>query len=235
MEEDTGEANLNSNSMIGGDSPKTIKLVGEIRGRRVIALIDSGATHNFIFEKLVVELKILVRKVRYTVVLGDDRKVSGIERCAGLQLTLPELVIRQNFLPFCLGGVDVILGMEWLKGLREVKINWGHQTMKFRWEGKKIELKGKASLQRVETSLKILFKLIRKKGEAFWVELNSISEHTPVREMAHELEITELLGEFEALFKEPQGLPPKREQDHAICIRDEAQPPNLCPYRYPYY
>lgn len=63
----------------------------------------------------------------------------------------------------------------------------------------------------METSLKTLFKLIRKKGEAFWVELNSVLKYAPTRVEANVLEITNLLKEFEMLFREPQRLPPKRE------------------------
>lgn len=165
VEECVEEANLNSNSVMGMDSPRTMKLEGEIRGRRVVTLIDSGATYNFISERLVADLEIPVHKARYTVVLGDDRKVTGIGRCEGIQLMVSELTIRQDFLPFSLGGVDIILGMEWLKSLGEVKINRGNQTMKFKWEGRKVELKRQTSLRKVETTLKTLFKLIRKKGK----------------------------------------------------------------------
>lgn len=49
------------------------------------------------------------------------------------------------------------------------------------------------------------------------------------------LKVTEMLIEFEALFGELRGLPPKRIQDHAITLKNGAHPPNLRPYRYPYF
>ena len=43
----------------------------EIRGREVVVLIDGGATHNFIAEEVVKELKISVETMdAYGVVLG---------------------------------------------------------------------------------------------------------------------------------------------------------------------
>jgi hypothetical protein len=36
---------------------------------------------------------------------------------------------------FELGGIDVVLGMEWLKTLGDTITNWRHQTMSF-WKDK---------------------------------------------------------------------------------------------------
>lgn len=49
-EEETGEmeANLNSSSVVGIDSPRTMKFTGFLGGRQVLILLDSRATHNFI-------------------------------------------------------------------------------------------------------------------------------------------------------------------------------------------
>lgn len=44
--------------------------------------------------------------------------------------------------------------------------------------------------------------------------------------------MSNLLEQFEDLFQEPKGLPPKRECDHAIELQAGSQPINLRPYRY---
>jgi hypothetical protein len=41
-----------------------------------------------------------------------------------------------------------------------------------------------------------------------------------------------LLSEFESLFAEPEGLPPRRESDHKITLLQGSEPVNLRPYRY---
>ena len=46
------------------------------------------------------------------------------------------------------------------------------------------------------------------------------------------MEMQDLIKEFEALFEEPKGLPPKREFDHAIPLLPGAQSVNVRPYRY---
>lgn len=42
--------NLSLNSLAGLSSSKMIKIKGEIKGHRVVVLINGGATHNFISE-----------------------------------------------------------------------------------------------------------------------------------------------------------------------------------------
>lgn len=65
------------------------------------------------------------------------------------------------------------------------------------------------------------------------VEHQAKTEVTIAREMRPE--IVNLLSEFERLFREPHGLPLIKAKDHAIRLYDGVQPPNLRPYRYPYY
>lgn len=52
------DADLAINSMVGLDSPRTMKLLGTVGGRSVVVLIDSGASHNFIEEELIKDLGI---------------------------------------------------------------------------------------------------------------------------------------------------------------------------------
>lgn len=118
------KANLNSNSVVGIDSPKTMKFIRAIRERQVLILLDSRATHNFISDRLVTEMQIFVQPVTFTVVLGDSRKVKRVGKCKRVELIVQRVKIIQDFLPFRLGRVDVILGIEWLSLLRKVKTNW---------------------------------------------------------------------------------------------------------------
>ena len=46
------------NSVVGLTSPKTLKLAGEINNQKVVVLINSGASHNFISNELVSVLKL---------------------------------------------------------------------------------------------------------------------------------------------------------------------------------
>ncbi|PSS36078.1 Endonuclease [Actinidia chinensis var. chinensis] len=47
--------------------------------------------------------------------------------------------------------------------------------------------------------------------------------------------VEKLLSKFEAVFQEPKGLPPLRTHDHHILLKPGEEPPNIRPYRYPYF
>lgn len=49
---------------------------------------------------------------------------------------------------FELGGVDIILGVEWLAKLGKVMLNWGEMTMVYSQEGKKVKIRGDPTLAR---------------------------------------------------------------------------------------
>ncbi|XP_044500293.1 uncharacterized protein LOC123221524 [Mangifera indica] len=229
------EASLNSSSTVGIDSPKTMKFAGTVRGKQVLVLLDSGATHNFISDRMVSELQIPIKPAKFTVLLGDNRKVSGIGRCKDVELMVQGVRIVQDFLPFKLGGVDMILGIDWLSRLGEVKSNWGKQTMRFEWEGQKVELKGDVSLSKLESSVSTLLKIISNGGHGFCLKSGEEADtcEAEINEILPTL--VPLLNEFEDLFRDPHGLPPERERDHAIRLIEGAQPPNLRPYRYPHF
>lgn len=142
----------------------------------MIVLIDSRATHNFISKKLVIEQNIPIKTTKVLVVLGDDRKVRGIRKCEEVKLTIQRVTIQHNFLPFILGSVDIILGVDWLNHLGEVNINWRIQTMRFEWDDKGVNWCREWSLLRLESSFRSIAKIINEKDECFWVELGLITE-----------------------------------------------------------
>ena len=48
-------------------------------------------------------------------------------------------------------------------------------------------------------------------------------------------EIRRVMQEFSAVFQAPTGLPPRRDYDHSIVLKEGAAISNIRPYRYPYY
>jgi len=48
-------------------------------------------------------------------------------------------------------------------------------------------------------------------------------------------EVQQMLSTFEAIFKEPKGLPPARKISHGIELYKEVGPVSVRPYKYPYH
>lgn len=80
----------------------------------------------------------------------------------------------QNLLPIKLGNVDIILGIERLSGLGEIRINWKLLKLKFKKEGRWVNMQGDPTLTRLEISLKTFIKTVQDEGLGYWVELNNL-------------------------------------------------------------
>lgn len=102
-------------------------MVGNCRGEEAIILIDNEASYNFISPQLVEHLGIPTLQVTaYEVSVRDSYKVKGNKTCLDVLLEIQGMRVIQSFHIFDLGGADMVLGIEWLKSLGEVKVNWGN-------------------------------------------------------------------------------------------------------------
>ncbi|KAM3237840.1 hypothetical protein P3L10_012870 [Capsicum annuum] len=82
-----------------------MKLQGILNGRKVLLLVDSGSSQNFISETIVEELQLLVQVVPYFGVQISNREIIHCNRlCQNLVVKFPELTIDQDFYPFSDGG-----------------------------------------------------------------------------------------------------------------------------------
>jgi len=112
--------------------PHTMRFQGEVRGRKVLILLDSGVNHNFISKDLVRELGLVMENIpAYSFKLGDvfRRGTSGC--CKEVIVSVEKCSIKEKFYLFELGRVDIILGVTWLAALEDVKVNWRTLTMTF--------------------------------------------------------------------------------------------------------
>jgi len=144
----------------GLTQPHTMKLQGEMMGRKVLVSIDRVlASHNFISTKLVQRLKLTVEGMpTYSVKLGDGFRRSTCGFCENIVIKLENHIVKEKFYVFELGGVDVILGVAWLGTLGDVEVNWKALTMTFPYGGRRIQIRGDPSLRKTLLTPKALKK-----------------------------------------------------------------------------
>ncbi|XP_073138101.1 uncharacterized protein [Henckelia pumila] len=208
-------------SVHGINHPQTLKMKAVLEGREVVAMVDSGASHNFVSKELVKELGLVVDEgVRFAVCLGDGGRIGCQGLCKNLNIDLGQCQMRIAGYIFELGGIDLILGVDWLRTLGDVLLNWEKMQMKFSWGGRTMELHGDPSLNQSIVSLKSIVKTTDVKfGGAVLVKWKSDADGQPSTVVpTPNGALHRLLDTYAVVFCEPQGLPPNRNQDHAIII-----------------
>jgi hypothetical protein len=134
---------ISCNELVGISTPQTLKIEGYIKNKKVIVLIDYGSTHNFIHFKLAKALNcFLYPATDFQVMIEDGGTINCLGKCNKINLTMGEYVMNSPMISIPMGGVDVVLGIQWLQSLGTMAFDFQELFMKFSLEGKEIELRG---------------------------------------------------------------------------------------------
>lgn len=200
--------------------------------------MDCWATHKFIFEKVADELQLPGYETsNYGMVMGNDTTLRGRDVCKGVTVTIQELTVHDDFLALELGGVDIILGMQWLKKMENMTVDWGAFMITFQAGDTQVTLKGDPTLTKVEISFKMLSRVWQVEDQGFLVELRAL-EKADLEQTESPLsndvppELSQVLSNFSIVFELPQCLPPQKAVDHRIVLNERQSPVNVRPYRY---
>ncbi|KFK32727.1 hypothetical protein AALP_AA6G281200 [Arabis alpina] len=226
-------ATLSLNLMVEISSPRTMKLKARVLETEVVVMINSGASHNFISEPLVKKLSMETEESHsYGVMTGTRAEVVGKGICREVKLEMQGITVVSNFLSIELGGADVIMGIQWLGTLGEMKVNWKLQRARFRVNGQKVTIQRDPELVCAPITLKTLWKAIENQGQGVIVEFGSLQAG---QETKAELtgQLRRILGEFPQVFEEPHGLPPSKGKEHGIVLAPCTIPISVRPFRYP--
>ncbi|KAA0039533.1 peroxidase 64 [Cucumis melo var. makuwa] len=135
----------------------------------------------------------------------------------------------------------MVLGMQWLQKQGSMTVDWRNLAMTFVVGDAKVVLKGDPSLTRMEISLKMLIKQWKPDDRGYLVDFRAMGVKKTDRQLTVGETVEELQLEFELLeqefadiFELPAGLPPLRQIDHQIQLKDGTDPINVRLYRYPH-
>ena len=134
---------VSCHALVGICTPQTLKIEGYIKKRKVTVLIDCGSTHNFIHCKLAKALNCFVYPApEFQLMIANGGTINCSGKCHKITLTIGEYVLNILILAIPIGGVDVVLGVQWLQSLGMVALNFLELFMKFSLDGKELELRG---------------------------------------------------------------------------------------------
>lgn len=223
---------ISLHAYLGIDFPTTTKLRGTLADNKLVVLIDSGATHNFVTPEFVARTGIQISAdFGLRVLLGNEVSIPAGGVCKDVKLEMQGLVFKIDCIALDLGKVDLVLGVQWLRSLGKCEIDWFTQEWSFIHEGKRVMLTGETDLHQVTGTLKTI---TRDDGQ--W-EVPTDSwcsnlQHEKAPADVSSPEVLQVLTEFEHIFAKPQGLPPIRGREHAITLKAGTNVINVRPYRY---
>jgi hypothetical protein len=94
----------------GINTPQTLNIEGYIKNKKVIVLIDSGRTHNFIHYKLSKALNFFIYPVtKFQVMIENGGNINFSGKFHKINLTMGEYVMNIPTIYIPMGGVDVVL------------------------------------------------------------------------------------------------------------------------------
>ncbi|CAA7029425.1 unnamed protein product [Microthlaspi erraticum] len=224
---------LSLSSYLGLDSPAVTKLSGEIDNVKVVVMIDSGATHNFIDPSVLNKTRLSPTKNRsLEILLGTGITVNGHGVCRDVSVTLQSHEFEMNFVVLELGNAELILGIDWLRTLGKCEHDWDKHEMSFLYRGSLITLYGDPALQKKGKSFKENHSLNSLELASFdmdFLEVNNVELTEKIPE-----EVEDILTKFDHMFAEPTQLPPIRGREHTINLIPGTGPVSVRPYRYPH-
>ncbi|KAA0060520.1 snRNA-activating protein complex subunit 4 [Cucumis melo var. makuwa] len=202
---------LSINSVVGLTNPGTMKVKGRIGEEEVVILIDCGATHNFIAEKLITKLGLTLQETpNYGVILGSGTAVKGKGVCRDVEVQM-EGRLEEATADFLPPGQE-----DYDKGRPESHQNTGE----FEESGEVMGAKDQGFLVECRT-----------------IDCGLMEESEKGKEQGEEAEdpIAALFEIFASVFEWPTTLPPQRNIDHHIYLKSGTDPVNVRPYRYAHH
>lgn len=211
-----------------------MKVPVTIQRQNLVALIDSESTHNFINDRIVGRLRLTVIPTQpFIMKVANDKPLNCRGRFEDVPITIQAIVFTLTLYSLPLMGLDLVLGVQWREGLGTVACDWKKSTMEFQWQNQPRLLHGLGSPPPLQiASVVEISQVIPSQHSVYAIYFTKDHEVSPPNDRK---EFQEIWKEFSELFREPEWLPPQRDIEHQIPLKDGTEPINVRPYRYAYF
>jgi hypothetical protein len=206
-----------------------IEVEGMINNQPFTILIDSGASHSYIDPRVVESLHLTRSKHEKSwlvqLATGTKRKVTELVKSCPVDMNGLSTKAELNVLP--LGSYDCLIGMDWLDQHHAIL---DCRNKAFTCLDEEENQRTVQGIPRVvvirEISAMQLKKCYRKGCQLFAAHVEEASKDEVSKIGDHVV-----LKEFEDVFQEVPGLPPKRDIDFSVNLMPGAAPVSKAPYR----
>lgn len=136
---DTSEEDLcllSAAAATGTESPRAFRLLGQLKQRSLLMLVDSESSHSFINSDIAIDwpgIQPIPTPLR--VKLADGAIVACTKEIPAVEYQVQGHNFQSPLKLFPLGAYDVILGMDWLESRGVMIVDWGQKHMQFHHSG----------------------------------------------------------------------------------------------------
>ncbi|KAH0655282.1 hypothetical protein KY285_030164 [Solanum tuberosum] len=213
---------ISMHALNGSLGYKTLKVTGYHLKKGINILIDTGSSHNFIEPELVGQLGCEIRSTSPQLVAATNGYIR-VDKMTIVSWLLQGAEFTADFLLLPLGCCGVVLGVQWLLTLGDIKMNFTNLTMKLWYKGRKHLLRG-AGNQVLTIGAGKLAKHSSNQSQLCMIQVMPMgSEEVKAHDIVNVKDM-----------KEPASLPPSRGVFyHRIVLKAGIEPMNKRPYRYP--
>jgi 3-dehydroquinate synthetase len=121
---------ISLNYLTGFSAPQALKLIGYIKNQKVIILIDSGITHNFIHHRISQETYLYIHAVNnFQIMIANGGSMKCRGHCENVCLQIGQYNLKYHMFSIDMGGCDIFLDAEWLHTLGPIHMDFKELTM----------------------------------------------------------------------------------------------------------
>jgi hypothetical protein len=134
---------ISLNELTGFSASQTLKIIGYIKHRKVIILVASGSTHYFIHHRIAQKTNCYIRAVNNFQIMianGGSMKCGG--HCENVCLQIGDYHMKSHMFSIDMGGSNIVLGVDWLRTLGPILMDFKELTMQFDQEGQQYKFQG---------------------------------------------------------------------------------------------
>jgi hypothetical protein len=104
---------ISLNALTGFSAPQTLKIISYIKHQKVIILVDSGRTHNFIHRCIAQETHCYIHAINnFQIMIANGGSIKCGGRCENVCLQIGDYHLKSHMLAIDMGGCDIVLGVD---------------------------------------------------------------------------------------------------------------------------
>lgn len=230
---------ISIHTLVGLPATDTFRVHGTIHHTCLTILIDNGSTLNFIRPQVAKFLNLHTVKIEpLWVMVGNGSVLDCFSWCLSVDIQLQghPFTVDLRLLP--MHGVDVVLGVEWLRTLGLILTDYTALTMNFTHLGQPVCLRADIHTSPSQALAHQLRRMVHNHSTFALFHLSLLPAPSPdtIPQPDHPIPtIHDLLHQFIHIFTPPTSLPPPRQNVHHINLIPSSQPVNVRPYCYPHF